>query len=257
MGDPIRSDPINAKYFDSVEQVDRLAVPLFVFIAVLSIVVLLINREIHPWLYDALQMLFAFLVIFLFLIALASRLYLIPRAEDKRRQDFFSNACGVPLVHETTVGYYNNDLTEPVQRVAAQLLENSLFSKNIARIMAKRERALVGIYGFIYLLIVFNRGTDLELIAVISQIIFSEQAISRCVRLEWLRMRFEKTYDDVFRMFQSKPDNASFLAQTLDSLVSYETAKATAGITLSSKIFDQSNTTFMQEWDCIKKKLNI
>ncbi|MDI3561766.1 hypothetical protein [Bradyrhizobium sp. Arg816] len=41
-------------------------------------------------------------------------------------------------------------------------------------------------------------------IAVAAQIVFSEQIVSRWLGLEWLRRECERTYDDVYRQFQSK-----------------------------------------------------
>lgn len=253
----IRSDPITGKYFQWIEHADYLSVRLFIATALISILLLLIDREIHSWWYDALQTLFAILVIILFLIGLTTRLYLTPRAEDKRRQDFFSNACNIPLIHETTISYYNNNLIGVIPRIAGQLFENTFFTKNIVHLMARRERKFLCAYVIIYLLIIFYRDTNLEFIAVVSQAIFSEQILSRYVRLEWLRMRTEKTFDEVYRMFQSKPDADNLQVQTLDLLVSYETTKATAGILLSSKLFKSLNPALSREWECIKQKLNI
>ena len=252
-----RSDPISGRYFGSIEHADSLSTGLFSFMALFSILMLLVNKNLHPWWHDMLEYFFVLLVIFLFLAGLATRLYLTPRAEEKRRQDFFSNACNVSLIHERTVGYYNNNLAEPIERIAAQLLENSLFSKNISLKMAQFERKRLGLYFVCYLLAVFNRETDLELIAVVSQVIFSEQILSRYIRLEWLRMKSEKTFNEVYRMFQSKLAKEHFQVQTLDFLVDYERTKATAGITLSSRLFEQMNPALSREWECIKKKLTI
>ena len=81
--------------------------------------------------------------------------------------------------------------------------------------------------------------------------------LSKLFRLEWLRIRFGKTFDDVFRLFQTKPSVAQFNAHALDALSMYETAKANAGITLSSTIFDDLNPTLSTEWDKVNATLKI
>lgn len=257
MTNATRSDPIGGRYYEWIEFVDYLSIRLFAFIALLSVLLLFVDRDSHSLWHGSLEILFVFFVIVLFLIGMMARLYFTPRAEEKRRQDFLSNAFHIPLTHERTIGYYNNDLTGSIERIAAQLLENSLFTKTITRMMARRERIFVLLYFAIYLLIILNRDSNLELITIVSQVIFSEQALSRCVRLEWLRMRSEKIFCEIYRMFQSKPDKDNFHVQTLDSLVDYESTKATAGITLSSRLFNQMNPSLLQEWECIKKTLNI
>jgi hypothetical protein len=123
--------------------------------------------------------------------------------------------------------------------------------------MARRERIKVAVYALIWLVLLHNRRTDLGWIVAASQAIFSEQILSKLFRLEWLRIRFEKTFDDVFRLFQIKSSVGQFNAHALDALTMYETAKANAGITLSSTIFDDLNPTLSTEWDKVKATLKI
>lgn len=252
-----RSDPIRTRYYDAVELVDKVSNWLFYASAALSIASLLVEKQTHPIAYDWILIFFAVAVAALFTISLVSRLYLTPRAEDKRRQDFFTSACGVSLTHEKTDGYYNNDFAEPIKRMAAQALENSHFSKAIALRMVRTERIKVIAYAVIWLVCVLNRQADLGIVVAASQAVFSEQVVSKWLRLEWLRIRFEKTYDDVYRLFQSNPAAPKFNAMTLESLGMYETAKANAAITLSSKVFHRLNAELSAEWDQIKAELKI
>jgi hypothetical protein len=252
-----RSDPIRTRYYDVVEIADKVSDWLFYASAVLSVASLLVEKQVHPIAYNWILIFFAVAVAALFAVGLVSRLYLTPRAEDKRRQDFFTSACGVSLTHETTDGYYNNDFSEPIKRMAAQALENSHFSKAIALRMARTERMKVAVYAVTWLICVLNRQTDLGIVVAASQAVFSEQVVSKWLRLEWLRIRFEKTYDDVYRLLQSKPTASKFNAMTLESLGMYETAKANAAITLCSKTFHRLNAELSAEWDQIKAGLKI
>jgi hypothetical protein len=252
-----RSDPIRMSHFDAVERSEKALDWLFFLNALLSFCTLLIDQKAHPSVYDVVLLLFSISVVAMFSIGSILRLYLIPRAEDKRRQDFFSSACSVSLIHQQTEGYYNNDFKDPIKRVAAQVLENSLFSKEIALRMARRERAKVTIYALIWLVLLHHRRTDLGWIVAASQALFSEQILSKWFRLEWLRVRFEKTFDDVFKLFQTRPSIAQFNAHALDALSMYETAKAYAAVTLSSQIFDDLNPTLSAEWEKVKTTLRI
>ena len=90
-----------------------------------------------------------------------------------------------------------------------------------------------------------------------SQALFSEQILSRWLRLEWLRARFEKTFDDVYKLFQTRPPVAQFNVHALVALSMYETAKANAAVTLSSKTFDRLNSTLSAEWEKVKTTLRI
>lgn len=252
-----RSDPIRDNYFRAVEQAEVAANWLFYIGAALSLATLLVDRASQPNLYDGILAAFCFDVVVLFAVCTATRLYLTPRAEDKRRQDFFSSACGVNLTHEQTDGYYNNDERAPIRRIAAQVLENSHFSKKIALKMAQDERLKVGVYMALWFVCLLNRRSDLSVILAASQAVFSEQILSKWIRLEWLRSRFETTYDSTFRLFQSKPKASEFNAMALETLSSYETAKANAAITLSSRHFERMNQNLSAEWEAIKESLKI
>ena len=123
--------------------------------------------------------------------------------------------------------------------------------------MAWFERAKVIAYATLWLICMLNRQTDLGIVVAASQAVFSEQVLSKWLRLEWLRIRFEKTYDDVYRLFQAKPVVTKFNAMTLESLGMYETAKANGAVTLSSKLFHRMNDDLSKEWEQIKINLGI
>lgn len=252
-----RHDPIRERYYDPVEKTEEVSDWLFGIGAALSLVPLLIDKSKYPAIQQWISIVFAIDVILLFAIGLVVRLYLTPRADDKRRKDFLTNATKVDLTHEKTVGYYNNDLQEPSRRLAAQVLENSHFSKAIVLKMAKQERIKVLFYGVLWIVCLMNRQTDLDIILAASQAVFSEQMLSKLLRTEWLRMRYEKTFEDVYRLFQSHTTPSEFDAMALESLLLYESSKSNGGIVLSSAVFNALNDSLSDEWEKIKKSLNI
>ena len=251
------ADPIRKNYYNAVEHAEQLSSVLFYLGALSSFAALLINREALPDLYDAVMVTFGVVVIAMFGVGLILRLYLTPRAENRRRQDFISSAFRVSLVHQQTDGYYNNECKDPIKRMAAQVLENSLFSKTITLRMAQSERIKIAIYVVLWLFILHNRRTDIGWIVAASQAIFSEQIVAKWLRLEWLRTRYEKTFEDVYRLFQTKPAVSVFRAQALDAFALYETAKANAAVALSSKHFDTLNDELSDEWNGIKTTLGL
>jgi hypothetical protein len=252
-----RSDPIRANYYQAVERAEFASGVLFYIGALLSFSVLLVDPQKQPALYEALMIVFGLTVIANFVVGLVLRLYLTPRAEDTRRQDFFSSACSVELIHQQTNGYYNNDCRDPIKRIAAQVLENSLFSKVIALRMARIERIRVAAYASAWLVLVHYRQADIGWIVAASQAVFSEQLLSKWLRVEWLRTRFERTFADVYRLFQLKPALRKFNAQALDAVAAYETAKANAAITLSATIFDELNVSLSEEWNRLRTGLGL
>lgn len=252
-----RTDPIRDRYYKAVEIAERANDLFFYLGALLSFATLIVEKTTYPKPYAWTLGAFVIVTVAMFSVGLCSRLYWVPRAEDKRRQDFFTSACNVRLTHEASDGYYNNDFTKPIERIAAQVFENSLFSKSIALRMTWTERTKAAVYAVAWLVCLMNRETDPGWVVAATQAIFSEQVLSKAIRVEWLRSRFEKTYDEMYRLFQARPRDAEFLAHTVESLASYEAAKANSGIVLSSKVFLRLNPTLSREWDQVKATLKM
>lgn len=252
---PQRVDPIRKKYFGPLEQAHAVGNWLFVIAAMVSILAVVIEKANCPHFYNLIQWIFVLLVLGLFVSGQVCRLYFTPRAEDKRREEFLSNALNVNLTHERTIGYYNNNETDPTRKVGLNVLENTLFTKSIALAMAKRERLVSSCYLVIWLILLINRDTDLGLISAAAQAVFSEQIISRWLRLEWLRIRSEKIFRELHRAFLSNPAPHVLGAQIMEAFSTYEATKSSAGIALSASIFDDQNPSLTQEWEVIKASL--
>jgi hypothetical protein len=254
---PSRQDPIGEKYFKPLEIAGRFSDVLFYVAALLSFAALLVEKTEHPSLYDFVQTCFVLSVLFVFVVGIAIRIYWRPIAEDKRRAELISTAATVALTVDRTSGYYNNDEKDPVRRLGVMLLENSHFSKSIALTMLGRERIKIGAYTVLFLLAILYRKTDLAIAATAAQAVFSEQLLSRWLRLEWLQRRFEEVYRQLYALFQSRSAKGVVLARVLELYGVYETAKSNAGITLSSKIFNEQNASLSSEWDRVKAALKL
>jgi hypothetical protein len=253
-----REDPIRRAYFDPLVVAEFLANFAFYVAAALSIAVLAIDRGKFASAYAVIQIAFLIAAISGFFISIAVRLYFSPRAQDVRFADFLSSAFGVRLTPDRTVGYYNTALTAPLERVGAQALENSFFTKEIVRRMCLRERVVFGLYVVVWLVAFTNRTTAFDLMIVASQIVFSEQLISRFVRLEWLRGRTEDVFERLYRLLQSpNRSDAAVSASIVQELVAYENTKSNAAITLSAKIFDKVNPELSASWAAIRADLGL
>jgi hypothetical protein len=254
MANEDKTDPVGDEFFRPLLRADCCANGLFYCSAAFSLAALLVDQKAAPDPYALVQIAFALSVIALLLTTLAIRLYFFPRAQIRRYQDFLSHAYEKPLSHKQTTGYYNNAAVTVPTRIAAQVLESSFFSRDTLSRMSSRERIKVGVYVLIWVITVLNRSTDLALVGVAAQIIFIEQILSRWLRLEWLRRECEKTYDDLFRLLQSKGKVDIF---ALELLGRYEIAKATAAISLSSQIFERNRERMNAEWETIRTTLQI
>lgn len=251
-----KTDPIRNKYYKPLERTEKCESVLFYISALFSFTPLLLTQAQNPTLFIWSQIIFSVSVILLALTSIVIRLYLFPRAQESRYKDFISHAFGVHH-NEKTKGYYNNSQTKPLNRVAAQTLENSFYSKNITEIMINNERIKIGVYFFIWLILLLNRNTELTTIVIITQIVFSEFLLVKWLNMELLRVKFEKTFDSMLNLFKTKQNGKTFETHTLETIGIYEMAKAHGCITLSDRIFSQKSKGLDQEWKDIRKNLNI
>jgi hypothetical protein len=130
-------------------------------------------------------------------------------------------------------------------------MENCYFTRAVTLEMLKRERLIIPAYIALFLIAVFNRNTDLAIVPIAAQVIFSEQLFSRWLRLEWLSHRCGATYKRLYELFQSPPATRTRNARILDAYAIYETSKANAAIALSSPIFFKLNPRLSEEWNQI------
>jgi hypothetical protein len=250
-------DPIRENFFAPLECAEKISGILFIAVVALTIFTTVFDESGHKKLNDLLQLGLVVSVVLLFILDQSTRLYLAPRAQDSRSKDFLSKAFGTPLSTQQTTGYYNNSQSDPARRIAAQVFENSLFTREISGAMLKIAGSLAVVYFTFWIFALANRDVSLPLVATCAQAIFGEQILAKCCRLFWLHRRSDSIFNDMHRLFLAKPNSTRFSAMALESYTKYESAKALAGITLSSRIFDRLNPKISAEWTALCQILGI
>jgi hypothetical protein len=248
-----------SKYYAPVETLEMISTSLFWINAVLSFAIPYSTSILGKMGADIIQIFFVVFVFIYFISSQVLSLYFLPRAESVRRKQFFSNSFGVPLSEEHTSLYYNNSFSPSVQRLGANTMENALFSKEIALRMLERKRIIMLLYVIFWLLAFTFRHNNLELLTWITQLVFSGEILAGWLKLEILRFRCGQIYDKLYLHFLHKigQDSSTAIATILDACVTYESAKSTAGILLSSKDFKQLNQNLTNRWQRICQELNM
>lgn len=252
-------DTVGDNYYRPLEKSEVIGAGLFWMVSILSIAALFLDKSAYPLAYDILQIVFIVSVVLFFFQGQIQKLYLFPRAEDKRRQELLSNSYNVVLTHEETVDYYNNDQTNPLKRLAASIMESAFFTREIVRMMLVGQRTKTVGYLLIYVVAVLNRSTNLEVLAIAAQAVFSEEIIARWFRMEWLRIRSEQVFDNLNRLFTGRQgfSRPTAQSQAIDLFSFYETTKSTAAILLSSRLFHKHNARLSDEWEKMRGRLGL
>lgn len=247
------------KYYDPISRMNKATEILFWLIASISLFMPYAATVLGNTAHDTANYVFLVLTLIYFILSQFSRFYLVPKAERMRRKQLLSDAFGTRLIHERTSLYYNNDYSSSVKRLGANTLENALFSKEIAATMLVSKRWTVGIYVVLWVLAFALRHNSLQLLTWITQVVFSGRVFAGWLTLESLRFRHERTFDQLHAHFLHDigDDVPRAIADVIDAFVEYESTKSSAGILLSSKVFNQLNSEISKKWEQIKMDLKI
>jgi hypothetical protein len=252
----LRRDPIGRDFYTPLGKAERSANVLFYATGIASIVALLIPKT-WPQVLQFVEVAFLALSLCLFALSMAVRLHWAPRAHEHRVADLLSNSLMVSIVDEPSVGYYNNNQTEPIRRLNAAIMENAFFGKNIVAKMLLWERSVAASYVIIWIVALLNRSTDLAMIAVIAQVLLSEQVLSRWLRMEFLRGRLERSYRTAYALATMSLPDQQMHARTIENLTLYEAWKAEAGISLSTRVFERLNPKLSEDWKKIGQQAGV
>ncbi len=253
-----RVDQLEDHYLP-IEKFDQWARIYFWVGVVLSLALPHSNIFLIDWVHEILSVSFILAVILYSIFSNYNSYYLVPAAEKIRRKQLLSDSFNILFTHEKTVGYYNNELDPSIARLAANILENAFFAKNVCKTMAENERLKVLFYLVIWVTAISLRGTDLSTILILTQVVFSGELILRWIKLEMLKSNNDSIYDELYNIFLNRLPGSSPLSivSILNSFAAYESAKARASIKQSSKIFNQLNPKLSKEWDEIRGQLNM
>ena len=248
------------RHYKKIEELNMATSILFWMNAALSIVVFFVDNYITV--NNILLFVFTITTLSYFIIEINLSIFRIPEVEEKRRVHLLTNSFNVPLDNERTNKYYNNELEPSLLKLGANIFENSLFAERVTHEMVKRERIKVGIFVLLFVIALVLRTTEVELISIIAQTLFASTVIPAYLRLEVLHSKNKAIFDSLYDIFllhsqRTSDSDEKLSAKILDCFVKYESAKAYSGVKQDSKIFHKINDDVTQEWEEIKRNLNI
>lgn len=251
-----RIDTVN-DYFEKVTQVNIWSNILFWISIVCSFSIFFTDTI--PSLNYFLNIVFIIITVFYFVISNWLSIFLLREGQSRRRINFLSNSLGIKLDDEETNLYYNNSHEPSVIRLGVNTFENTLFTWKVTEEMAKWERPKIFLYLLIWLIVVLVRNVDLEFIAIIAQTIFTTGIIVNYIKLELLRNTCKNLFNEFRQFFLNNNINKDekAVATILNLVFQYETIVASMGIHLSNNIFDKINPTTTEEWEKVKRNVNL
>jgi hypothetical protein len=212
-----------------------------------------------PKIEGAVIVVFLIVALAYFIVSQGQQCYWLWRAEHERARRLISDGLGAKLSHDHTHLYYNNSYRPSIQRLGANLMENSLFGRAVTSDMLQSTRIRIGIYFVIWFTAFAARHNDLKLLVVITQLLFSAGLVADWINLEVLHARFERVFEELHGVFRSNThaDGIDDVATILLALVSYQAAKSAAGTLLDETSFTKISPEVTKQWAKIRADLNM
>ncbi len=251
----LRKDTID-KYYKAVNFTNNVSTGSFWLSVGLSVLIFFVINAATK---NILNILFIVITIIYAISSNLASLYLLPRAEDKRRGRLLSDSLGIALDDEETNKYYNNKETVSIFRLGVNCFENSLFSKTVSGKMLIKQAVTVAVYLLIWIVLLLIRDTPLDFISIVAQTLFTSSLLINFIKL-WIYFKgVEGIYREFRNLFLGAPnkDDTYTISRILDLVFQYESIKARTGISLSTKIFEEINPETSGVWKKIKDNLSI
>ncbi|MCY8807028.1 hypothetical protein MOE15_00525 [Bacillus atrophaeus] len=254
MSEQPRLDSLDS-YYAVIKVLNKIGLFLFWIMVALSMVQLYYSK-LH-----ILNMVFLILSLIYFILNTYVSYWYLPNTEEKRMAHLLSNSFRIAFNDEQTNRYYNNDVTPSILKLGINTFENTLFTSQISRIMAKKSSLIVLTYLIIWFIIILYRDSSLELISVIGQTIFTSHIITNVLKECILYVKTQRLQQEFYTLFLQCDgqfeDNRFLNPKIIELVTKYETLKSSMAVSLDTNIFNKINQKTSSKWERIKKQLKI
>lgn len=196
-----------------------------------------------------------------FILELIVDLFLIPQAEQKRRDDFMDNSLGSMFSLESSQEYYDNDEIEMgLYKVEVNLFQNCFFSYNLIKSMTIGKIALPTIVLTTIWIIAYYGFKEVPFFLSLLQVLFSANILGSLIKHLVVQNRLQKIQADWIELFQYpdfKNGSANYNHSIIRNWLRYETLIAKIPLNISDKHFHKKNDSLTKKWTVLKEKYNI
>ncbi len=210
---------------------------------------------------DYITILNIFGICLFFIIELIIEFYLLPKADNKRRDDFIDNSFGSNFSINNSNGYYDNDeINEGLYKASVNLFENCFFTFSLVKISTSSKTIIPTIMLLLIFVLAFYGFKQVPIALIVLQAFFSVNILGQYIKHFILEHKLSTILDTWLLLFQNpdlKTETHKYQAHIYKYWLQYETliSKINAGI--SDKTFTKNNVLLTDEWNKIKLKYNI
>lgn len=181
-------------------------------------------------------------------------LFLKNKAENELRKTMIANSFNVNITSTKSEGYYSNDIKPSVKKMGINNFESTLYTKKITEKLMYKNLIKTVVLIILWIIII-TRVTNLEIIVLLTQIIFSADVLLDLIKNIYYHVNVNTIFDKFYKIFVTDGYNAKDAPAIIEYVMEYECLKNYCHIVLPNNIFDSERIQLEKEWEEIRKNI--
>ena len=176
------------------------------------------------------------------------------KAESELRKTMIANSFGIDITTTKSKGYYTNKVEPSIQKLGVNNFESVLYTNIITeKLIFKKSIKLIFI--ILMWIIVITQINNMEIIALLTQIIFSTDVLLDLVKTIYYHVNVNILYNNFYKIFVTDGYKEKDVPIIIEYVLEYECLKNYSHIILPNSIFDKEREKLEEEWKQIRNNI--
>lgn len=176
------------------------------------------------------------------------------KAENELRKTMIANSFNVNITATKSEGYYSNDIEPSVKKMGINNFESTLYTKKITEKLIYKNLIKTVVLVILWIIII-TRIKNMEIIVLLTQIIFSADVLLDLVKNIYYHFNVNIIFDKLYKIFVTDGYKETDAPVIIEYVMEYECLKNYCHIVLPNDIFDSARIQLEKEWEEIKKNI--
>ncbi len=181
-------------------------------------------------------------------------MFLKNKAEKELRKTMISNSFNVNITTTKSEGYYSNDIKPSVKKMGINSFESTLYTNKITEKLIFRN-IIKALFLIILWIIVITRIENLEIIVLLTQIIFSADVLLDLIKIIYYHNNVSILFDKFYKIFVTDGYKENDMPIVIEYVMEYECLKNYCHIVLPNSIFNSEKELLEGKWKEIRENI--
>lgn len=176
------------------------------------------------------------------------------KAENELRKTMIANSFGINITTTRSEEYYTNQVKPSIKKLGVNNFESVLYTNKITEKMLLKK-VIKMIFIVVMWIIVITQIDNIEIIALLTQIIFSADILLDLIKITYYHINVKILYDNFYKIFVTDGYQEKDIPIIVEYVMEYECIKSYCHIILPNSIFDKEKEEVEKLWNQISKSI--